>query len=78
MASPPRIALPTRIQGALEHHGGGKWRLWLHTNDFVYGTFLELYPDGSCFRVTVRDEEGDEVVLIKPGEAFVLTSTGAC
>lgn len=64
-----RVALPTRIQGALEYdHAApfGKWRLWLHTNDFVFGTFLELHPDGRVFRVTVRADEGDEVVLIKP------------
>jgi hypothetical protein len=41
------------------------WRVWLHTNDHQYGTFLELHDDGSIVRVTVRDGY-DERTEIKP------------
>lgn len=60
-----RVALPTRIQGALDYVGGGVWRLWLHTPNFVHGTFLTLYSNGKVTRTTVREEEGDEVVIVK-------------
>ncbi len=61
-----RVALPTRIQGALDYKGSGVWHLWLHTADFVHGTFLRMYSDGRVDRVTVRFGEGDEEVNIKP------------
>lgn len=63
-----RISLPTRIQGALDYQGGGVWHLWLHTSDFVHGTFLKMYSDGCVQRITVRADEGDEVVLVKPAK----------
>lgn len=69
-----RTAIPTRLQGAAidritglwtEHGVPDHWRVWLHTNDHVYGTFLELWDDGSITRVTVRDGYEDRVE-IKP------------
>lgn len=60
-----RVALPPRIQGALDYMGGGTWRLWLHTPDYIHGTFLLLYSDGKVTRTTVRQDEGDEIVAIK-------------
>lgn len=60
-----RTALPPRIQGALDYMGAGKWRLWLHTPDFIHGTYLDLYSNGKITRTTVRQDEGDEVVVIK-------------
>jgi hypothetical protein len=61
-----RIALPLRMQGAcIDDLGGGKWRVWLHTNDHIHGTYLELYSDGKVNRVTTRADEGDETWLIK-------------
>jgi hypothetical protein len=60
-----RVALPTRIQGAIDYMGGSTWRLWLHTHDFVHGTYLTLFGDGRITRTTVREDEGDEVVVIK-------------
>jgi hypothetical protein len=62
-----RIALPTRIQGAVDRVEGA-WKVWLHTNDFKYGTFLLLHDDGSATRVTVRYGEGDDEHIIKPKE----------
>ena len=60
-----RVALPHRIQGAIDYMGGGTWRLWLHTPDFVHGTFLTLQSNGKITRTTVREDEGDDVVVIK-------------
>lgn len=61
-----RIGLPIRIQGALDYLGGGRWRLWLHTRDYVLGTYLELYGDGKVVRVTEREGEGPDIVLVRP------------
>jgi hypothetical protein len=67
MKQVPRIALPLRMQGhCLEFLGGGRWRLWMHTQDQQLGTSLELHSDGKAYRVTSRADEGDEIVLIKP------------
>ncbi len=60
-----RTGLPTRIQGALDRLEGGVWRLWLHTPDFVHGTYLKLYSNGMIERITTRVDEGDEIVCIK-------------
>jgi hypothetical protein len=72
-----RTAIPTRLQGAAidrvqigypprpPHIHKRYWRVWLHTNDHINGTFLELHDDGSIIRVTTRDGY-DERVEIKP------------
>jgi hypothetical protein len=67
-----RTAIPTRLQGAAIDRvqmtfprSYDYWRLWLHTNDHVNGTFLELHNDGSIIRVTTRDGYDDRDV-IKP------------
>lgn len=60
-----RVALTPRIQGALDYMGGGRWRLWLHTPDFIHGTYLDMQSNGRIDRVTVRQDEGDEIVCIK-------------
>lgn len=44
----------------------GKWRLWLATKDFIYGTYLDLCSNGMVLRVTVRDGEGDEAFIVRP------------
>lgn len=46
----------------------GYYRLWIHrsVSDRLYGTFLALYDNGKIERVTVRENEGDQVDLIKP------------
>jgi hypothetical protein len=62
-----RIALPPRIQGGLEYEPSTKcYKLWLHTADFVLGTYLLLYPDGKIERVVLRADEPDQVDTIKP------------
>jgi hypothetical protein len=75
-----RTQIPTRLQGAaidrvihvVDANAPNKlweykkhWRVWLHTNDHVYGTYLELHDDGSITRVTVRDGY-DERVEVAP------------
>ena len=61
-----RAALPPRTQnGAIDYMGGGVWRLWLHTPNYIHGTFLTLYSNGKIERTTVREDEGDDVVVIK-------------
>lgn len=44
----------------------GFYKLWIHTNDFILGTYIALYDTGKIIRVTVRDDEPDDEVLIKP------------
>lgn len=51
------------------------WRVWLTTADYVHGTYLALYDDGSVFRVTVRPGEGDDIWMVKPGDADVSHNT---
>lgn len=47
----------------------GYWLLPLHTNkDRTLGTFLYLYDDGKIERVTIREDEGDIIDLIKPAD----------
>jgi hypothetical protein len=41
-----RVALTLQRRSALDYLGGGTWRLWLQTPDYVHGTFLTLYSDG--------------------------------
>lgn len=64
-----RLALTPRIQGAIDFMGAGRWRLWLHTPNYIHGTYLDLYSDGKVVRVTVREDEGDEVVVLKEAGA---------
>lgn len=48
----------------------GYWLLPIHTNrDRTLGTFFRLYDDGKIEQVTVRADQGDEIVLIKPADA---------
>lgn len=62
-----RTAIPNRLQGgALDDLGNGTWRLWLHTRDWCWGTYLVICADGSVTQVTTRPDVGDEVLLIKP------------
>lgn len=50
-----------RIERAPNH----SWMLWLNTRDYIHGTFLQLYDDGMIERVTVRNDEGDSILLVK-------------
>mgnify|MGYP003579818664 CR=1 FL=1 len=60
-----RIAIPDNRVRAIDRLSDGQWRVWLATPDFVHGTYLLLYPNGCVERVVVRQDEGDEVFLVK-------------
>lgn len=81
MKSPINIAVPPgyRVLRIERHPEGwtgntegtmrpvwGFYKLWIHTNDFILGTYICLYDTGKITRVTVRDDEPDDEVLIKP------------
>jgi hypothetical protein len=44
------------------------WRLWLSTNDYIHGTYLECHNSGIVTRTTVREDEGDETIPIRPAD----------
>lgn len=44
------------------------WKAWTGTSDFIHGTFLRLYDSGKVERVTIREGEGDEVLLVRPDD----------
>ena len=44
------------------------YQVWIHTRDFVYGTYLRLWDCGKIERVTERADRGEEVILIKPSD----------
>jgi len=47
------------------------WRLWLATNDFRYGTFIELFDDGRVLHCTTRRDEGDDIFWVRPSDATI-------
>lgn len=59
----------TRLYGTLRIPGG--WRIWIATNDFQLGTYLELYNDGRVYRVTSRRDEGDSQVPVRPSDDVI-------
>jgi hypothetical protein len=46
----------------------GCWWMWLSTSDYVYGTYLCVYDSGRIERVTVRVDEGDDVIVVRPSD----------
>jgi len=44
------------------------WMLWVHTIDFVHGTYYDLCDDGSMNQVTVKPGGIEHSVPIKPGD----------
>jgi len=47
------------------------WCLWIDTADYVHGTFYELHDNGCVNRVTVREDRGDEVEVMRPSDYTV-------
>lgn len=60
------IGLPPRTHLLRIDRGDDHWRLWVHSADFVYGTYMALMDDGSMWQVTVRRDEGDDWVCVRP------------
>ncbi len=57
----------TRLRRIIRHTDG--WLVWIATMDFRYGTYLMLYNDGRIVRVTAREDQGDEVIVVRPRDA---------
>ena len=47
------------------------WRLWIHSSDYVYGTYMDMHDDGSVWNITTRADEGDECWLARPSDAEI-------
>ena len=41
------------------------WKLWIATSDYRYGTFLRCYDNGAVYRITEREDEGPDIIMIK-------------
>lgn len=54
----------------------GCWWLWIATSDFIFGTYLCVYDDGRIERVTVREDEGDDIITIRPSDEFIRMKYG--
>lgn len=50
------------------------WRIWLSTNDYKHGTFLELCDDGQVVRFVTRADEGDEMHIVRPSDPEIRAS----
>ena len=63
---PINIGIPvgTRLQRIVRHEHW--WQVWIATNDFIHGTFLQLHDDGTIYNVTERVNEGPEIFEVKP------------
>jgi hypothetical protein len=56
----------TRLQRIIRLSYG--WRLWTATRDYVFGSYLELYNDGTIANWTTREDEGDEFFFSRPAD----------
>jgi len=66
------VPLGTRLQRIIRLDNG--WRLWLATNDFKHGTYLDIHNNGMIVRVTVRADEGDECFVVRPSDDHIRPS----
>ena len=56
-----------RVLSTIKIRKMGYWTIPQSTNpDRTLGIFLRLYDNGKVERVTIRDNEADDIVLIKP------------
>jgi hypothetical protein len=44
------------------------WKVWIATNDYIYGTALFLFNDGKIVHATTRQDEGDDVFVVRPSD----------
>lgn len=63
------VPVGTRLQRVIRHENG--WQLWVATRDFVHGTYYLLGNDGSMVSITVREDEGDEIITVRPSDDAV-------
>ena len=63
------MPLGTRLMRVIRLTHG--WRMWIATNDYKYGSYLEFYDNGLIIRVTTRPDEGDEIFWVRPCDALI-------
>jgi len=63
------VPIGTRLMRVVRLSCG--WRIWVATADFVYGTYYELYEDGSVIHYTAREDEGDEFFTARPSDEVI-------
>jgi hypothetical protein len=63
------FALPTRLKRIIRKPTS--WQVWTETNDFILGTYFTLWDNGCILRVTVREDQGDEVMEVRPSTAEI-------
>jgi hypothetical protein len=44
------------------------WLLWVATRDYIFGTYFLLYDSGRVERITCREDEGDDIMVIRPSD----------
>jgi len=71
-----RVGIPRRtgVAEAIDFVGGGVWRLWLHTPNYVHGTYLLLYSDGKVTRVTEYADEPPETLVVRYADGYDATT----
>ena len=71
-----RVGIPRRtgVAEAVDFMGGGVWQLWLHTPDYVHGTYLLLRSDGSATRVTEYADAPPETLVVRYADGYHATT----
>ena len=71
-----RVGIPRRtgVAEAIDYLGGGVWRLWLHTPNYVHGTYLLLYSDGKVTRVTEFADGSPETLVVRNANGYDATT----
>lgn len=72
-----RVGIPRRtgVAEAVDYLGGGVWRLWLHTPNYVHGTYLLLYSDGKVTRVTEFADASPETLVVRYADGYNASTT---
>jgi hypothetical protein len=66
------VPLGSRLRRIIRLANG--WKLWMSTSDFVYGTYLVMNDNGMIRRITIREDEGPEVMVIRPTDEDIIKS----
>ena len=72
-----RVGLPPRrtgIANAVDLLEGGVWRLWLHTPDYIHGTYMLLHPNGMVITITESADESPYEMLVRPADGYDATT----
>lgn len=60
------IAVPPGTRALRIVRTDDSWVLWIHTSDFIHGTYLRMYDTGKMERVTVYKEGYEDIWELKP------------